>query len=102
MGCPSTTCWDERKTKIPQTQRCRLCNVQGSPQEKQARAYLAGLSIDYDALTKEEFVTLIGILQEADINRTRRMVTARARNAAKRKKDTEQVKNHLFRVFFVT
>lgn len=30
------------------------------------------------------------------------IVTVRTKNAAKRKKDTEQVKNHLFRVFFVT
>ena len=40
-------------------------SYEGSPQEKQARVYLAGLGIDYDAITKEEFVTLIGILQKS-------------------------------------
>lgn len=39
-------------------------SYEGSSQEKQARVYLAGLGIDYDAITKEEFVTLIGILQK--------------------------------------
>lgn len=37
----------------------------GSPQEKRIRGYLATLGIDYDALTKEEFVTLIGILKKS-------------------------------------
>ena len=40
-------------------------SYEGSSQEKQARVYLAGLGIDYDAITKEEFVTLIGILQKS-------------------------------------
>lgn len=40
-------------------------NFEGSPQEKQARTYLATLGIDYDAITKDEFVTLIGILQKS-------------------------------------
>lgn len=40
-------------------------NYEGSPQEKQARVYLAGFGIDYDAISKEEFVTLIGILQKS-------------------------------------
>lgn len=56
-------------------------NFEGSPQEKQARAYLAGLSIDYDALTKEEFVTLIGILQKADINRIHQVRSQRGRSS---------------------
>ncbi len=37
-------------------------SYEGSPQEKQIRAHLATLGISYDDLTKEEFVTLIGIL----------------------------------------
>lgn len=37
----------------------------GSPQEKQVRVYLASLGIDYDAISKEEFVTLMGILQKS-------------------------------------
>lgn len=40
-------------------------NYDGSKQEKQARVYLASLEIDYDAITKEEFVTLIGILEKS-------------------------------------
>ena len=40
-------------------------SYEGSPQEKQARVYLAGLGIDYGAISKEEFVTLIGILQKS-------------------------------------
>ena len=40
-------------------------SFEGSPQEKQAKVYLASLAIDYDALTKEEFVTLIGILKKS-------------------------------------
>ncbi|MCD8179526.1 MAG: helix-turn-helix domain-containing protein [Tannerellaceae bacterium] len=40
---------------------------EGSPQEKQIRAYLAALGVDYDALTKDEFVTLIGILGKSTL-----------------------------------
>lgn len=40
-------------------------HYEGSPQEKQARVYLASLGIDYDAISKEEFVTLMGILQKS-------------------------------------
>lgn len=40
-------------------------NYEGSKQEKQARVYLASLEIDYDAITKEEFITLIGILEKS-------------------------------------
>ncbi len=40
-------------------------SYEGSPQEKQARVYLAGLGIDYNNISKEEFVTLIGILQKS-------------------------------------
>lgn len=40
-------------------------HYEGSPQEKQARVYLASLGIDYDAISKEEFVTLISILQKS-------------------------------------
>ena len=43
----------------------KALSFEGSPQEKQAKVYLASLGIDYDALTKEEFVTLIGILQKS-------------------------------------
>lgn len=40
-------------------------NYEGSKQEKQARVYIASLEIDYDAITKEDFITLIGILEKS-------------------------------------
>lgn len=40
-------------------------SYEGSPQEKQARIYLAGLRIDYDAITREKFVTLMDILEKS-------------------------------------
>ena len=42
-------------------------NLEGSPQEKLARSYLMQLGIDYDKLSREEFVTLIGILKKSDL-----------------------------------
>mgnify|MGYP002856317152 CR=1 FL=1 len=38
---------------------------EGSPEEKQARVFLSELGIDYDKLTREEFVSLIGILKKS-------------------------------------
>ena len=38
---------------------------EGSPEEKQARVFLSELGIDYDKLTQEEFVSLIGILKKS-------------------------------------
>ena len=40
-------------------------SYESSPQEKQARVYLAGLGINYDAITKEQFVTLMDILAKS-------------------------------------
>lgn len=40
-------------------------NFEGSSKEKQIRAYLATIGLDYDVLTKEEFVSLIGILKKS-------------------------------------
>lgn len=37
-------------------------NFEGSSEEKKIRAYLATIGLDYDALTKEEFVSLIGMI----------------------------------------
>ena len=42
-------------------------SFEGSPQEKMARGYLMQLGIDYDKLTREEFVTLIGILKKSSL-----------------------------------
>ena len=38
-------------------------NFEGSSDEKKARAFLATFGIDYDAITKEQFITLIEILR---------------------------------------
>ncbi|MGI5980208.1 MAG: helix-turn-helix domain-containing protein [Dysosmobacter sp.] len=40
-------------------------NFEGSSEEKKIRAYLTTIGLDYDALTKEEFVSLIGILKKS-------------------------------------
>ena len=40
-------------------------NFEGSSEEKKIREYLATIGLDYDALTKEEFVSLIGILKKS-------------------------------------
>ena len=40
-------------------------NFEGSSEEKKIRAYLATLGIDYDALTKDEFISLVGILKKS-------------------------------------
>ena len=40
-------------------------DFEGSSEEKKIRAYLATIGLDYDALTKEEFVSLIGILKKS-------------------------------------
>lgn len=40
-------------------------NFEGSDAEKKTRAFLATISIDYDAISKEQFVTLIDILKES-------------------------------------
>ena len=38
-------------------------NFEGSSEEKQVRALLATLGIDYDKLSKEQFVSLIEVLK---------------------------------------
>lgn len=38
-------------------------NFEGSDAEKQARIYLATFGIDYDAITKEQFDTIIEVLK---------------------------------------
>ena len=42
----------------------------GSPEERTAKAYLAAWGIDYDDLTPEEFVVLIGILEKSKFKET--------------------------------
>ena len=38
-------------------------NFEGSSEEKKARSFLATLGIDYDKLSKEQFVSLIKLLK---------------------------------------
>ena len=40
-------------------------SYEGSEDEKKARVFLASLGIDYDALTQEEFVTVINVLKKS-------------------------------------
>lgn len=40
-----------------------VMSYEGSSEEKQARIYLANLGIDYDAITKEQFVNLMDVLK---------------------------------------
>ena len=63
---PDTMTADE--TSLVATVRGQLqdaMNFEGSSEEKKIRAYLATIGLDYDALTKEEFVSLIGILKKS-------------------------------------
>ncbi len=50
---------------IAEEVQCQLrdaMNFEGSDAEKQARIYLATFGIDYDAITKEQFINLIEVL----------------------------------------
>lgn len=46
-----------------QEQLQEAMNFEGSSEEKQIRSFLATFGIDYDKLTKEQFVSLIEILR---------------------------------------
>ena len=46
-----------------QSQLQDAMNFEGSDAEKQARIYLATFGIDYDAITKEQFVNIIDVLK---------------------------------------
>ena len=39
----------------------------GSPEEQAAKVYLTALGIDYDSLTPDEFVVLMGILEKSKL-----------------------------------
>lgn len=61
---------------------------EGSSEERAAKLYLAALGIDYDSLTHEEFVVLIGILEKSELKEN--SISRRGRNRStlhkKRKK----------------
>lgn len=69
-----------------QAQLQEVMSFEGSAEEKKARFFLANFGIDYDAITKEQFVNLIEVLKlskhmKSLINRRgkERIVTARKR-----------------------
>ena len=63
---PDTMTADERSlVATVQGQLQDAMNFEGSSEEKKIRAYLTTIGLDYDALTKEEFVSLIGILKKS-------------------------------------
>ena len=57
---------------------------EGSAEEKQARLFLSQLGIDYDKLTQEEFVSLIGILKKSALLKS--PIKHRGRPTIQRKK----------------
>ena len=67
-----------------QEQLQEAMNFEGSSEEKKIRAYLATMGLDYDALTKEEFVSLIGILKKSKLLRT--PINQRGKNKPYRKR----------------
>ena len=56
---------DDLSAVAVQKQLMETVHFEGSSEEKKIRAYLATIGLDYDALTKEEFVSLIGILKKS-------------------------------------
>ena len=58
-------------------------SYEGSPEERQARVFCKQLGINYDKLTKEEFVTLISILKKSSLLKTQ--PNRRGKNKPKRK-----------------
>ena len=56
---------DELSAAAVQKQLLEAVHFEGSSEEKKIRAYLATLGIDYDALTKDEFISLVGILKKS-------------------------------------
>lgn len=59
----STTADEPSAAAQAQQQLQAAMNFEGSSDEKKARAFLATFGIDYDAITKEQFITLIEILR---------------------------------------
>ena len=61
----TTTADEDSYVAGVQKQLQEAMSFEGSPQEKQVRIFCNQLGIPYDKLTKEEFVTLIGILKKS-------------------------------------
>ena len=80
---------DDLSAVAVQKQLMEAVHFEGSSEEKKIRAYLATLGIDYDTLTKEEFVSLIGILKKSKHLKTpisQRGKTTMTHGKGKRKK----------------
>ena len=72
-----------------QNQLREAMNFEGSSEEKQIRSFLVTFGIDYDKLTKEQFVTLIDILKLSKHLKTpisQRRKTTMTHGKGKRKK----------------
>ena len=54
---------DDLSVSSVQEQLAKAIHFEGSAEEKKARSFLAAFGIDYDKLSKEQFVTLIEILK---------------------------------------
>lgn len=59
----SLTADDDLSVVAVQEQLTKAMNFEGSSEEKKDRSFLSTLGIDYDKLSKEQFVTLIEILK---------------------------------------
>ena len=58
-------------------------SYEGSPQERQARVFCKQLGIDYDKLSKEEFISLINILKKSTLLKVQ--PNKRGKNNSKKK-----------------
>ena len=53
------------KNDMTQEQLAKAIHFEGSSEEKQVRALMATIGLDYDTLTKEEFVSIISGLKKS-------------------------------------
>ncbi len=67
-----------------QAQLQEVMSFEGSAEEKKARFFLANLGIDYDAITKEQFVTVIEVLRQS--KHMKNPICRRGKIYSKRKK----------------
>ena len=86
----STTADEPSTAAQAQQQLQTAMNFEGSSDEKKARALLATLGIDYDAITKEQFVNLIEVLRlskhiKSSINQRGKGNTTHGKGKRKRK-----------------
>ncbi len=61
----STTADEADNVKVIQEQIQAAMNFEGSDYEKKAKVFLNALAIDYDAISTEQFITLIDILKKS-------------------------------------